>query len=970
MTATEQRFFAPEVVQTSAMDCGPAALKCLLEGFGIAVSYGRLREACQTDVDGTSIDTLEDVAQQLGLQAQQVLAPVDHLLLPAAHLLPALVVTVQPSGATHFVVVWRTVGRWIQVMDPATGRRWVSQASFVQEIHRHQLWLPVGTWRTWAGSVGFCEPLRARLRALGLTETALTLLVETALADASWRPLAALDATTRLVTSVMRAKGVARGAEATRLVEHFFAQARQTPTAGPELIPAAFWSVQPLPDDAEGVVPAEALLLLQGAVLLHVSGRQPARPVPPSLGQSDKPTDDRPDTAATNVSTAPALAPDLAAALAEPAGAHGASPAWAILHALRADGLLMPSILLLAAILAALSVTLEAALFRGLMAVNNEFGQREQRTLLAVGVFVFSGVLFGLEAPLAALVQRLGRQLEIRLRIALLEKIPRLSDRYFHSRLISDMAHRAYSLGQLHSLPGLAVNLLRQGFQILFTAAGVIWLAPASAPLTLLVTLFASSVAFLSQPILVERDLRVRTHTSALSRFYLDALLGLLPIRAHSAERAVRREHEMLLVEWVRASWGLAHLEILLQASVALIGIGSVSWIVLQYLAGGGEASGVLLLLYWAINLPALGQSLVTNAQRYPMVRNHLLRLLEPLGAPEEGDKMTPTTSDDDKITDDKMTVNAAHHPVTRSKTGVALHMAGVAVHAGGHTILPDLNLTIAAGEHIAIVGPSGAGKSSLVGLLLGWQQPASGQLLVDGEPLLGEHLQGLRRVIAWVDPAVQLWNRTLMANLSYGVAADDNMRIDEKGIDEKGINEKGINDVRIDDVSIDDVSIDDVRINNVLMQANLYEILEKLPDGWQTSLGEGGGLVSGGEGQRVRLGRALLRPNVRLAILDEPFRGLDRQQRQQLLANARQHWQTATLLCITHDVTETQDFDRVLVLEGGRIVEDGAPQALAAQLGSRYRAMLAADTLIRQETWTGADWRQLWLDGGQLREV
>ncbi|MEZ4556997.1 MAG: cysteine peptidase family C39 domain-containing protein [Caldilineaceae bacterium] len=78
-------------MQTSAMDCGPAALTCLLEGFGIPSSYARLREACQTDVDGTSINTLEDVAQQLGLQAEQMMAPADHLLLPRP-LLPALVV--------------------------------------------------------------------------------------------------------------------------------------------------------------------------------------------------------------------------------------------------------------------------------------------------------------------------------------------------------------------------------------------------------------------------------------------------------------------------------------------------------------------------------------------------------------------------------------------------------------------------------------------------------------------------------------------------------------------------------------------------------------------------------------------------------------------------------------------------------------------------------------------------------------
>ena len=87
------------------MDCGPAALKSLLDGFGIPVSYGRLREACQTDVDGTSIDTLEDIAVELGLEAEQILVPTDHVLLPAAHALPALAVAELPNGGTHFVIV-------------------------------------------------------------------------------------------------------------------------------------------------------------------------------------------------------------------------------------------------------------------------------------------------------------------------------------------------------------------------------------------------------------------------------------------------------------------------------------------------------------------------------------------------------------------------------------------------------------------------------------------------------------------------------------------------------------------------------------------------------------------------------------------------------------------------------------------------------------------------------------------------
>src|SRR5215468_10629289 len=99
-----RRLLVPEVVQTSAMDCGPAGLKCLLEGFGIPVSYGRLREACQTDVDGTAIDTLEVVADALGVRAQQEMIPVDHLFLDGAGMLPALVVVRHSDGSTHFVV--------------------------------------------------------------------------------------------------------------------------------------------------------------------------------------------------------------------------------------------------------------------------------------------------------------------------------------------------------------------------------------------------------------------------------------------------------------------------------------------------------------------------------------------------------------------------------------------------------------------------------------------------------------------------------------------------------------------------------------------------------------------------------------------------------------------------------------------------------------------------------------------------
>ncbi|MBI3801898.1 MAG: ATP-binding cassette domain-containing protein [Deltaproteobacteria bacterium] len=247
----------------------------------------------------------------------------------------------------------------------------------------------------------------------------------------------------------------------------------------------------------------------------------------------------------------------------------------------------------------------------------------------------------------------------------------------------------------------------------------------------------------------------------------------------------------------------------------------------------------------------------------------------------------------------------------------------------------PDgIDLDIAPGSHVAIVGQSGSGKSSLVGLLLGWHRPATGQVVVDNELLDGRCLKRLRRETAWVDPAVQIWNRSLLENLRYGA-----------------------------------LSAATVPLGAVIEAAALRGVLEKLPDGLQTVLGEGGALVSGGEGQRVRLGRSLLRPGVRLAILDEPFRGLDRERRRELLAQTRAWWRGITLVCITHDVGETHTFNRVLVVEDGRIVEDGSPAALAAQAGSRYRSMLDAEAAVRQELGTGVAWRRLRLEEGQLCE-
>jgi ATP-binding cassette subfamily B protein len=124
------------------------------------VSYERLREACQTDVDGTSIDMLETIVVQLGLDAEQILVPVDHVCLPETIALPSIVVVRQGNGATHFVVAWRRHGRVVQVMDPGTGRRWPTCRRFLDELYVHTQAVPTTAWRAWAETDEFLGGLR------------------------------------------------------------------------------------------------------------------------------------------------------------------------------------------------------------------------------------------------------------------------------------------------------------------------------------------------------------------------------------------------------------------------------------------------------------------------------------------------------------------------------------------------------------------------------------------------------------------------------------------------------------------------------------------------------------------------------------------------------------------------------------------------------------------------------------------
>jgi ABC-type bacteriocin/lantibiotic exporter with double-glycine peptidase domain len=869
-TAFRRALLIPEVVQTSAMDCGPASLQALLAGCGVDIDYDRLRSACLTDVDGSSIDVLEDVAVELGLDAQQTILPADHLFTDAARALPALAVVRLPNGNTHFVILWRRHGHRVQVMDPASRRRWPTVDELRRELFIHTMPFAPARWRKWAERNAFHEPVRRRIAELGVDAASL---IDEATADATWFSLAALDAATRFVHMLVNARALARGAEAERALREAFARAI---AAGAErwseAIPEAAWSVFPI--DADRIA-------YRGAVLVRVRGVRAADA-----------------TAPRRFASAPVR-----------------SPLLRLFAMLREDARPELAIAAGGVVIAALAGIVEAMLYRGMLAFAEASSVRLQRAALIGALLVFAMTMLVIDSAIAAAVLRAGRRLEARLRIVFLRKLPRLEESYLQTRLSSDMAERCHNVSALRRLLVIATQAGTAFCRLVFVTAALCAIAPGEAFVAILATLVALAIPLAAHPLLSERDLRARTHAGALFRFHLDALLGLVPLRAHGAAKAFRTQHGELLQHWSDAAMKRLTTATFVDALQTAAGFALTAWLVVRHMQISGAAGSGLLLVYWALAVPAAATALAGALKMLPAYRNIAGRLFELLDAPESGRR--------------RDAAGPAAGTAAFLGAPAPLTFTDVSVQSAGHAILSSINLTIAPGEHIAIVGPSGAGKSTLLGLLLGWHQPVSGTITVDDEPLDEE----LRREIAWLDPAVHLWNASLQSNLQYG-------------------NE--------------DAS---ASLGAALQNAELLGVIETFADGLQTSLGEGGGLVSGGEGQRVRFGRALLRRDVQLAILDEPFRGLDVARRALLLARAREAWRDATLLCVTHDMEEARSFSRVLVLDGGRIVEDGAPESLASDATSRFAQLIAEQERVEEQIRNSAAWRRFRLVDGTLRE-
>ncbi len=212
---------------------------------------------------------------------------------------------------------------------------------------------------------------------------------------------------------------------------------------------------------------------------------------------------------------------------------------------------------------------------------------------------------------------------------------------------------------------------------------------------------------------------------------------------------------------------------------------------------------------------------------------------------------------------------------------------------------LIDVSFSVKPGQLVAIVGPSGAGKSTLLNLLMRFYHPTKGRILLDGHDLESLTLSCIRRNMSLVSQTVTLFNDTIRNNVCFGLK---------------------------------DVPSDE-KIIEVLKQAHAWHFVKELPGQLDAMVGEGGSNLSGGQRQRLAIARALLH-NTPILLLDEATSALDTESERHIQAALDALMTDRTTFVVAHRLSTIQHADMILVLEGGRLVEQGTHQSLLAKNG------------------------------------
>lgn len=504
--------------------------------------------------------------------------------------------------------------------------------------------------------------------------------------------------------------------------------------------------------------------------------------------------------------------------------------------------------------------------------------------LLALLVFlVQKGAQFGqdtlLADPALRVSQRLREQLFARLQRLQFAALDKLSAGDLTYRLTED----ADRVGEV--IYKTIHDTLPSALQLLAVLATMLWLDwPLALATLLLAPLIALLVSGFGARVLAAAE-RSQRQVSELAGLLAEGITGLPLVRAYAAEPWLQQRFDQEVEAHRQARYrtlrllALQHpvvgfLEALGILAVLLIG----AWRIQSGQLDGQGLSSYVAALLMLIDPIA---HLTTNFNEFQQGQASLERLRaierEPVEPPDR----------------------PGAQPLGPLRGSLCLEAVRFG-YAAGQPVLHDLDLAVEPGQVVAIVGASGAGKSTLFSLLLRFNSPQHGRVLVDGRDLADLRARELRQAVALVPQQSQVFSGTIAEAIRFGRPA----------------------------------TLEQVRTAARL--ANADGFIEALPDGYRSRLEERGRNLSGGQLQRLAIARAVL-GNPALLLLDEATSALDAEAEEAVQRGLEQAMAGRTVLVIAHRLATVQRADRIVVLEAGRIVEQGSHNQLLDR-GGRYR--------------------------------
>jgi ATP-binding cassette, subfamily B, bacterial MsbA len=480
-------------------------------------------------------------------------------------------------------------------------------------------------------------------------------------------------------------------------------------------------------------------------------------------------------------------------------------------------------------------------------------------------------------------------QLTERLRIRIFEQFQTLSLSYFSQvrsgALLSSITGEIYQMMQLFQVAAGAVTVAATVAVYLAALLLLSW------PLTLLaIALFSSLILGMNRIMLRVKDLSFASTqaTRQFSAAMVEYITGVRTVQSFAAQGFERQRFDQINQQIVQTAHQSTRLRSLVDplstagATTILMGILLLAFTVFIP-AGHLRVSTLLTFLFALFRLiPSVKQINSLRAQlRSLQGAYHSIRQL--------------------LRTDDKPYLCNGSHPFTGLQQAIQFQQVSF-----GYTliqpVLHAIDLTIPQGKMTALVGASGAGKTTLVDLISRFDDPTQGHILIDGVDLRDFDVQSLRQRVAVVSQDTFIFNASVRDNIAYGLTG-----------------------------------VGEAAIWLAAEQANALEFIRQMPAGLNTLLGDRGVRLSGGQRQRIAIARALLRdPDI--LILDEATSALDSISERLIQASLEQLTAGRTVIAIAHRLSTITRADQIVVLEQGRIVEQGTAKKLLAKRGQFWR--------------------------------